>query len=404
MLSFEILPLKYSYSKNRIIVAVSSDKDLESYPELKIILRVTFLSDVYLEANVNEMGLAIFDISDLLDDMVTFSLFGGMFIAEDVSDLTGVITPQTLYPFTLYAFELYGNPPVLDTDSIISPDDNSFYVIKGGVNFQSETDSNIFEWFEIVKENKMWLTWYPLVKKISLAQQEFVSFFTNGNYIEFALLEYKIYEKDTGALLDTVLFFNPHELEENAIYHYSLFNGNYLQDTHFGDGTKVGSMTVRLVEPVSGDALSELRFYIFDHTSTIDERFIVFRNSLGGMETMALRGKVIEGSQIERTTASNYRHFLFPLSQLGTYRIINQREITTRKANTGFITDTDADYVREMLLSLERYEIIDNRLVPIEITSNKLEKDPNSETFSHSIEYRFAFSNQVYTPKRLDTI
>lgn len=126
-------------------------------------------------------------------------------------------------------------------------------------------------------------------------------------------------------------------------------------------------------------------------------RYFLFRNSLGGFDTLRITGDVTDGIEFERTDISKVlgEDFTEQNHQQATGDV---KEIKTYQANTGWKSEEAVSWIRDFLLSKQAYQMIAGKLVPILITSsNAMQRADRQDLFSISFEYRRAFKNEFYT-------
>lgn len=139
---------------------------------------------------------------------------------------------------------------------------------------------------------------------------------------------------------------------------------------------------------------------------TIDQRayyethVLLFRNSLGGLDTVRLRGQTDFEAEYTRTAATR----VLPPSYYTSLNL-NRSKITTAteeekwKGDTGFLSKKSIDRLRDLLLSNEVYAYRSGKLIPVEIATKSAKFFGNRDNLqSLQLEWQNAHSNQSYTP------
>jgi hypothetical protein len=127
---------------------------------------------------------------------------------------------------------------------------------------------------------------------------------------------------------------------------------------------------------------------------------LLYRNSLGSLEPLRLRGQVdfeadYEYQQAKQVPSSSYPNF----GNLEATVVQDYAEETPKyKADTGFHRPVHAEQLRDLFLSKQVFEVKDGRLIPVVLNKNNIKFFANNENLiSLQIEWRHAFSNEFYT-------
>lgn len=140
---------------------------------------------------------------------------------------------------------------------------------------------------------------------------------------------------------------------------------------------------------------------------TVDQRpfyqtfHLLYRNSLGGMDSMRLRGQVDFEADYQRTEATRaMAPSYYSNGNLMPETVQQDNEETERfKGDTGFMSREALINLRDFFLSAERYEAINKRVIPIALTGNTVKFFSNKDTlYTTQVEWRRAFTNLYYTP------
>lgn len=139
---------------------------------------------------------------------------------------------------------------------------------------------------------------------------------------------------------------------------------------------------------------------VVDYRPGYEYRQLLYRNSLGGLDTIMLRGSHQDETTYERQQASvtNFPDQYFDRRLKAAVVSIRATETLTIKANTGFVPKWKVDSLRDLFLSEEVYEVMSGRLVPVNIITSKAtlyQKDDN--LFSVELEYQRSNPSRHYS-------
>lgn len=139
---------------------------------------------------------------------------------------------------------------------------------------------------------------------------------------------------------------------------------------------------------------------VVDYRPGYEYRQLVYRNSLGGLDTIMLRGAHQDEATYDRQQASltNFPDQYFDRRLKAAVVSIRATETITIKANTGFVPKWKVDSLRDLFLSEEVYEVMGGRLIPVSVISNKANlyrKDDN--LFSVELEYQPSNPSRQYS-------
>ncbi len=168
------------------------------------------------------------------------------------------------------------------------------------------------------------------------------------------------------------------------------------------DGNYAVSYTVEVVSE-SAQVVAPVTFLLeyrnFYRTSTL-----LYRNSLGSLETIVLRGQVdamadYDRQQAQQSVPPDYFQKMTVLPQV-TDNV--SEESAKFKGDTGFLSRQAADKLRDLFLSPQKYELVDGKLLPVVINTKSTTFYTNRDSLiSTQIEWQHAFNNRFFTPRML---
>lgn len=123
------------------------------------------------------------------------------------------------------------------------------------------------------------------------------------------------------------------------------------------------SYSVWLHNNESNKAITPVHTFVVSQTSALQQRNIIFRNSLGGWDTACATGKFITEMELQRTTFNNpvisrFRDTLEP----GADRAMGIRFM---KGSIGFLNNEELEWLQEMGMSEEVYMVTERGLEKI---------------------------------------
>ena len=282
-------------------------------------------------------------------------------------------------------------------EDLIGPLNTSdiFYVIKGGLPYQEWNPVHFFG--QNILSLKQPLHFAPIYEKVSLNQ---------------TIYYYWIYPYADDAL-QTVHF--TFYLDDNSTITYNL-----------PDTIRIGKWGVccapagfeQLGQPalipankfiikysihVSAGAtlVTNLFTYVVDHRKFYQQYFLLFRNSLGALDSLRLRGQVdvdadYEYQQASRSVPPSYYSNLNLLPEQVQENTEEKQQFT---GNTGFVSKEATDQLRDLFLSSQLLESRNSRFYPV-ILLTKNTKFFSNKNFTYSLQFQWqhAWVNEYYAP------
>ncbi len=143
-------------------------------------------------------------------------------------------------------------------------------------------------------------------------------------------------------------------------------------------------------------------FFEVDQRNFYNANQLLYRNSIGGIETIRLRGQVDFAADYDRQLAQK----TLPPSWYNNLNLLpiasdeSVEELTNYVGDTGFISKPACDKLRDLFLSKQKVELINGRFLPININLKKAKFFTNKDSLiSTLIEWSPAYGNSFYTPK-----
>jgi hypothetical protein len=250
------------------------------------------------------------------------------------------------------------------TEVLSTSTSETMYAIRAGINekYWKEWSSKFFaKWFA---KSKGFLTWNPSFK-ILPHQPVFLYFLTNMNPSPLAL-KLRVFRWYTDGTEDdspeTVSLLNT-----QAMNVYSVPSGlDAVQPFDSAQGTETKSISRYMAWLVNeNDAVvSAMLTYAVDWTYYEDSRVLLFRNSLGGYDTLGCTGRISENINVVRETTERIVPFESTASfaEVVINNVTGERELTV---STGWLDAKQRAWLEELALSEDIYLVTDRENIPL---------------------------------------
>lgn len=279
-------------------------------------------------------------------------------------------------------------------DGRIYRDPLSRYAIGGGLNREDLVANNLanVDFFSLSKTKSLFLTWSSIVKATDKISKESLFFaFQAPGYTQFRLK--MTYWLSTGVSvvksLTDLINITPWSVVEFSVGYAEL-----------GFSTMVGPDVIKwmiYLTNENGTVISDKFSFEIDPFYHENTRYFRFRNSWGVYDTLRCTGNFelnLEHTREQATYISEDEETMFNAP----VKSIAVKESQLFKANTGFLSRDNREYLRDFERSFDIYEYADGRLYPVNITSKKsnLAKDGEYNYFL-AFEYERAYSDFFFS-------
>lgn len=235
----------------------------------------------------------------------------------------------------------------------------SFRAIRAGVD-RSSVDAAIF-----LKAN--FLTWQPQVKKVTYSTPEYLTFYAVSDCVVRLKAYFNEGEETTS--------------EEIELYNASAGSAYTLQMEYAVIAAKFDSRFPSFydvwVEDTVGARLTYVQRYVASDILSEREHWILFENSLGGIDTIRAYG------QCDFT--ADHTHNIAVIDEVSTEYSVDTERIFEK--STGYLTPQERTWLLDFLPSAQKYIFAGNALRPIVVTEDNTaytEEDlPSEYTFSY---------------------
>lgn len=357
-----------------------------------------FLS-VYKSVNGTKLG----------EDLQTPDLTGKS--TFNIADyLLDEISPSVTYPLTAatkktsmvltyvmrYA-ERYGTIAAVRQLTTSDP----FYAIAARVPGWKESEwlQSSDSWWTRLQYEKFFLSWSP-DRRVTRVQPERLYFFV-WNALTTAQLDViaTMYFTDgtTQEGTKTIASASQYEIYEIPCGYAELGLGTY------ETGGKVCDYyTVHVEVHSNGLVVSETKRFNLEDTSDYD-RYFVFRNSLGGYDTIRATGEKNSEVKISAETGIYNDASEFTAGARERLKIVSESQ-DIHTVDLGYTDDyEEAMWRTELLISEDVYELVNSALVPIVITTDSIAKYSDfAPLYSAPIEYTYAHQSNAFMAEAVE--
>lgn len=348
LLNLQGLPLVYKVSSNMF-----------DEPYFKIMAEP--VAGQYELLPLNAADEAVFDLREYFKPELSVEL-----------KLAAHLHANACKPFEVVFHEYYGNPPAQYDNNV-----STIVVLLGTVPRWKQAAFNaaygsFTTWFV----TNIFLSWYPAIaKKLLPTQPELLYFMapTNGTFSPTVVITYSD---------GTTANHSPAISISAQIFQVASLPVGY---TELGIAAVTPAKTaVSYTVTIGG----KTRSYAVDHTPYRDVRYIIFRNSLGGYDTLACTGEADEATEMQREVAERVYDPEHPgrLNKLP----YNIEHTPVVKVNSGWLLPAERDWLNDLLISEDVYELAAGILSPVLIRNTSIDRTKRTyEPGSVELEYEY---------------
>lgn len=247
-----------------------------------------------------------------------------------------------------------------------------FYAISATRQHEEIMNFNIFRPSAADEDNRRWLTNAPLVQKISLSENAFVSFLHTSSPFRVRVSTYN----SSNVLLQTSTFAVPYSVTA-AVNTVAVGPGQLLAQFAGVGITTFAGVAYYIVElednPAGTRTLQTRRYNITESCS--DTMRLHWFNLLGGGDSFTF--KLVKVKRLDASFSSGQRPLAWAggatphsVSSKGAFRLASDG-VLIREAETGPLSESDAAWLSELLLSNEVYRETAAGLVPVVVRSTR---------------------------------
>lgn len=282
-------------------------------------------------------------------------------------DLENIVTP--LLSFQLQeSTTIYRQPNIareflvnLIEDKTATQESWQFTVLRAGIDNFADTASS---W---LKRN--FLTWQPTVKPVTYYTPEFLSYFA----VEDCVAKCRAYIEENGSYVQSDLVLG--NLSHGKVWTIPMQYGVIA-----GKLGKMPSYYDVWVEDGAGTRLTYIQRYYASDIRSEEEQWVLFENSLGGLDTFRAYGDA-------ENTAKHTHNVAEIENDSEEYRVDTVREY---KKNTGFLSKEERKWLLDFFPSLGKFLYTGNYVRRIVVTESDVSWQTKDLPSSYTFTYRYA--------------
>lgn len=282
-------------------------------------------------------------------------------------DLENIITPllsfqiqesTTIYRQPNIAREFLVN---LIEDKTAAQESWQFTVLRAGIDNFADTASS---W---LKRN--FLTWQPTVKPVTYYTPEFLSYYA----VEDCVAKCRAYIEENGSYVQS-------DLVLGNLSHGKVWTMPMQYGVIAGKLGKMPSYYDVWVEDAAGTRLTYIQRYYASDIRSEEEQWVLFENSLGGIDTFRAYGSA-------ENTAKHTHNVAEIENDSEEYRVDTVREY---KKNTGFLSKEERKWLLDFFPSLGKFLYTGNYVRRIVVTESDVSWQTKDLPSSYTFTYRYA--------------
>ena len=282
-------------------------------------------------------------------------------------DLENIITP--LLSFQLQeSTTIYRQPNIareflvnLIEDKTAAQESWQFTVLRAGIDNFADTASS---W---LKRN--FLTWQPTVKPVTYYTPEFLSYYA----VEDCVAKCRAYIEENGSYVQT-------DIELGNLSHGKVWTMPMQYGVIAGKLGKMPSYYDVWVEDGAGTRLTYIQRYYASDIRSEEEQWVLFENSLGGIDTFRAYGDA-------ENTAKHTHNVAEIENDSEEYRVDTVRE---HKKNTGFLSKEERKWLLDFFPSLGKFLYTGNYVRRIVVTESDVSWQTKDLPSSYTFTYKYA--------------
>ena len=282
-------------------------------------------------------------------------------------DLENIVTP--LLSFQLQeSTTIYRQPNIareflvnLIEDKTAAQESWQFTVLRAGIDNFADTASS---W---LKRN--FLTWQPTVKPVTYYTPEFLSYFA----VEDCVAKCRAYIEENGSYVHT-------DIELGNLSHGKVWTMPMQYGVIAGKLGKMPSYYDVWIEDAAGTRLTYIQRYYASDIRSEEEQWVLFENSLGGLDTFRAYGDA-------ENTAKHTHNVAEIENDSEEYRVDTVREY---KKNTGFLSKEERKWLLDFFPSLGKFLYTGNYVRRIVVTESDVSWQTKDLPSSYTFTYRYA--------------
>lgn len=282
-------------------------------------------------------------------------------------DLENIVTPLLSFQLQESA-TIYRQPNIareflvnLIEDKTAAQESWQFTVLRAGIDNFADTAS---DW---LKRN--FLTWQPTVKPVTYYTPEFLSYYA----VEDCVAKCRAYVEENGSYVQT-------DIELGNLSHGKVWTMPMQYGVIAGKLGKMPSYYDVWIEDAAGTRLTYIQRYYASDIRSEEEQWVLFENSLGGVDTFRAYGDA-------ENTAKHTHNVAEIENDSEEYRVDTVREY---KKNTGFLSKEERKWLLDFFPSLGKFLYTGNYVRRIVVTESDVSWQTKDLPSSYTFTYKYA--------------
>jgi len=262
----------------------------------------------------------------------------------------------------------------------------------GGFSYESWPNEKYFsDWFAGFTL-KPFFTWRPRTSLIGINTPMYLTYCTIGGTLALAIKTTITY---TDASTATARFFDTSYANKLLSFPVGI---SQLNLNSLNPSKTIAKYKVEVVNS-SNVAISEAMNFIVDYNYYETEVNCLFKDSLSGRDTVRFVGKAEFNSEFNRSVLEFFNGEYD--NAIGKSFINENLETGGFKLNTGYITRTEVDWLRDLFLSKLLHLVHKGCVIPSQIITKKYANPLSSDLNSLTVEFDYLTKNSQYTPSKI---
>lgn len=388
-------PYKFSFSKNeaRYVFYITNPLSEDCAVDIKLFYHgvenvnapAIFLKQVRLYPNTN--GEVIFYANEYLQSIPeeNFHIPGDGIIKSALT--------QQRYFFIEFKQVTKVNP---NNAWVLAERTKKRVLLMGGIETQKFERNNFF--LNYYTPGKKWLTWLQSGRFVGKDQELYLSWLNTTAYTDNFKLFAKVFFTDGTDDEMEVAFTNLHK---GFLFHFKA-GAEQLDLQTLGVGKTIHYYELR-IQRVAEVLANPFRFYV-DYNHQYHWFDWLFLNSTGGIDGLRIKGNYERDTEREISSAGNVKSMISINEPFKKGEFIHTGITLTKKwkGDVGYLpTPDEQESLLDLLSSIIVYERVDGKLLQVLILNkNQITAGSLDKRWSFPLEWRYAFSNDVFTPEK----
>ncbi len=265
---------------------------------------------------------------------------------------------------------------VADFSALIDMDTVNFRVVRGGVDRLADSATNFL--------TQNFLTWQPNVKPVTYYSPEFLTYYA----VVAGTVRLRAYFTDESGTVKSQTDYAVTELMPGIAYtmplQYSVVAG-WL-------GHKLPAYYDVWVENTSGQRLTYIQRYYAEDMRSEQEQWVLFENSLGGIDTFRAYGVTTLNGEHTHNIAETDECFQ-------EYRVDTERKF---QKNTGYLNDNERKWLLDFFPSQNKYLYAGNYLRQIVVMESNVSFTDRDIPSNYTFTFKYADARPLLNLPRTD--